>query len=108
MKSIEHSQTKLLRRLKDFIHKTKIDNFYKASLDKYYLCPYSSNKGKSKLFSYFDKIKSIKFYFISSIKDFYRVSKISYFYTVSNNLKNNNEIIICPSNIFLEKIYKNP
>ncbi len=94
MKSIEDFQIKLLRRLKEFIYKTKIENFYKASLDKYYLCPYSSNKGKSKLFSYFDIINSIKFYFISSIKDFYRVSKISHFYTVSNKLKNNNEIIV--------------
>ena len=94
MSSIEDFQLKLLRDLKDFLYKNNLNSFYKASLDYFYLCPYSSNKGKSKLFSYFDIPNALKLYIISSIKDVYKVSKIYDFHTQINNKKYDYETIL--------------
>ena len=94
MSSIEDFQLKLLRNLKDFLYKNNLNSFYKASLDYFYLCPYSSNKGKSKLFSYFDMLTALKLYIISSIKDVYKVSKIYNFHTQINYKKYDYETIL--------------
>ena len=72
MDSLSSDQLKLVKKVHLFFKK-KISKDNLARLDLFYLCPFGSCKGSSKLIFFFNQFFALKMFFITSIKDFIKL-----------------------------------
>ncbi len=72
MDSLSSDQINLVKKVHLFF-KRKISKDNLARLDLFYLCPFGSCKGSSKLIFFFNQFFALKMYFITSIKDFIKL-----------------------------------
>lgn len=84
MDNLFSNQLNLIKKVRLFLKK----NFFNdnlARLDLFYLCPFGSFKGSSKLIFFFNKFLAFKIFFLTSIKDF-----IKLFFLAELKIKNFN------------------
>ena len=74
MDSLPSDQVNLVKKVHLFFRR-KISKDNLARLDLFYLCPFGSFKGSSKLFFFFNRFFALKMFFIASIKDFIKLLK---------------------------------
>lgn len=84
MDRLSSDQLNLVKKVHLFFKK-KVSEANLARLDLFYLCPFGSFKGSSKLFSLFNKFFALRMFFIASIKDF-----IKLFFLAELRIKNLN------------------
>ncbi len=72
MDSLSSDQINLVKKVHLFF-KRKISKDNLARLDLFYLCPFGSCKGSSKLIFFFNQFFALKMYLITSIKDFIKL-----------------------------------
>ena len=92
---IEVLQKNLLNSIKFFFKLKEFSELELSLLGYFYLCPFAPTKGNSRLFFFFNKIKSLKIYFYASINDLIRLLKSGGYSTITPiNLKNYKTIIV--------------
>ena len=95
MKDLFLEQQKLIEKVNFFFKNKKLNDEKIARLDLYYLCPFASFKGSSKLISFFDRLLSLKIYLISSLKDFIKLFFLGEFKTYNiQNKKNYKKVVV--------------
>ena len=94
MSSTENIQLVLLQKIKKFFNKHQQNTEAVSSLDYFYLCPYGTNKGSSRLFFFFNKILAFKIYIIATFKDLYKALKIGKFSILNFNKSNKYKTVI--------------
>ena len=94
MRDLSFLQLNLIKQIKNLFKSKSFSSFEYSRLGYFYLCPFFITKGYSRIFFFFDKIKSLKIYFIASCKDLINLITFKEFKTINPKKINNYKSII--------------